>query len=129
MAAKKSQSPFEIPAELRELTEKNIEQASAAYEHFMDFLMQSMNAWSGAASDSKSSGFEGLQNRAVEFAKENAERSFKLAKEVARAKDIQEILALQSKFAQTQMQTYTHQVQELSQLMSEAMSKAMRDRQ
>jgi phasin family protein len=129
MAAKKSQSPFEIPAELRELTEKNIEQARAAYEHFMDFLTQSMNAWSGAASDSKSSGFEGLQNRAVEVAKENAERSFTLAKEVARAKDIQEILALQSKFAQTQMQTYTHQVQELSQLMSEAMSKAMRDRQ
>jgi hypothetical protein len=52
-----------------------------------------------------------------------------LAKEVARAKDMQEILALQSKFAQTQMQTYTHQVQELSQLMSEAMSKAMRDKQ
>jgi phasin len=129
MAAKKSQSPFEIPAELRELTEKNIEQARAAYEHFMDFLTQSMNAWSGAASDSKSSGFEGLQNRAVEVAKENAERSFTLAKEVARAKDIQEILALQSKFAQTQMQTYTHQAQELSQLMSEAMSKAMRDRQ
>ena len=129
MASEKSKSPFEIPPELRELTEKNIEQASAAYGHFMDFLTQNMNAWSGAASGSNSSGFEGLQNRAVEFAKENAERSFTLAKEVARAKDMQEILALQSKFAQTQMQTYNHQAQELSQLMSEAMSKAMRDMQ
>jgi hypothetical protein len=74
-----------------------------------NFLTQGMNAWSGAASDSTLSRFEGLQNRAVEFAKENAERSFTLAKEVARAMDIQEILALQSKFAQAQIQTYTHQ--------------------
>jgi phasin family protein len=129
MSSKKTKSPFEIPPELSELTEKNIEQARAAYGHFMDFLTQSMNAWSGAASNTTSSGFEGVQNRAVEFAKENAEHSFTLAKEVARAKDLQEILALQSKYAQTQMQTYTHQVQELSRLMSESMSKAMRDRQ
>ncbi len=129
MASEKSKSPFEIPPELRELTENNIEQARAAYGQFMDFLTQGMSAWSGATSGSASSGFEGLQNRAVEFAKENAERSFTLAKDVAGAKDIQEILALQSKFAQKQMQTYTHQVQELSQLMSEAMSKATRGRQ
>ena len=128
MSSKKNTSPFEIPPELRELTENNIEQARAAYGHFMDFLTQSMNAWSGAASNTTSSGFEGVQNRAVEFAKENAERSFTLAKEVASAKDLQEILALQSKYAQTQMQTYTHQAQELSRLMSESMSKAMRDK-
>ena len=44
MAAKKSKSPFEIPSELSELTEKNIEQASAAYGHFIDFLTQNMKA-------------------------------------------------------------------------------------
>ena len=128
MSPKKSKSSFEIPSELRKLTEKNIEQARAAYGHFMDFLTQSMSAWSGSASNSLSSGFEGVQHRAVEFAKENAESSFTLAEQLTRAKDIEEILALQSKYAQTQMQTYAHQVQELSRLMSEAMSKTMRDR-
>ena len=112
--------PFEIPSELRDLTEKNIEQARAAYGQFMDFLTQSMNAWSGAPSNAMAAGFRSVQERAIAFAKENAEGSFALASELANAKDMQEVLTLQSRYAQTQIQTYARQVQELGQLMSEA---------
>ena len=35
---------FEIPPELRDLAEKNVEQARAAYGHFMDFLTQAVAA-------------------------------------------------------------------------------------
>jgi phasin len=117
--------PFEIPSELRDLTEKNIEQARAAYGQFMDFLTQTMNAWSGAPSNAMTAGFRAVQDRAIGFAKENAEGSFALASELANAKDMQEVLTLQSRYAQTQIQTYARQVQELGQLMS----KAIRDMQ
>jgi hypothetical protein len=36
---------FEIPPELRDMAEKNVEQARVAYGQFMDFLTQAMGAW------------------------------------------------------------------------------------
>ena len=55
-----------------------------------------------------------------QFAKENAEAGFALAGELAKAKDLQDVLRLQSNFAQTQMQSYARQAQELGRLMAEA---------
>jgi hypothetical protein len=112
---------FEIPPQLREMAEKNVEQARAAYGQFMDFLTQAMNAWSQGPSTGGTAGFKAVQDRAIVFAKENAERSFNLASEIARAKDVQEVLTLQSRYAQTQMQLFAVQAQQLSWLMADAM--------
>ena len=112
---------FEIPPELRDLAEKNVEQARAAYGHFMDFLTQAVSAWAGTPAGELGGGFRGVQDKAIAFAKENAERSFALAADLARAKDMQEVLVLQSRFVQTQMQTFGIQAQQLSWLMADAM--------
>jgi len=66
------------------------------------------------------SGFKVVQEQAIQFAKENAEAGFALASELAKAKDLQEVLRLQSNFAQKQMQSYARQAQELGRLMAEA---------
>jgi hypothetical protein len=108
--------PIEIPPELREMAEKNIEQARAAYGQFMDFLTQAIGASSKATSE-----FRAVQERAVQFARENADRSFSLGRQLARAGDMQEVLTLQSQFMQSQMQSYALQTQELGRLMSEVM--------
>ena len=103
------------------MAEKNVEQARAAYGKFMDFLTQAMGAWSKSTPGADKGGFAAIQERAVGFAKENAERSFALASEIARAKDVQEVITLQSRYAQTQMQTFGIQAQQLSWLMADAM--------
>ena len=100
---------FEIPPQLRELAEKNIEQARAAYGQYMDFLTQAMNAWSGAPSNAMTSGFKAVQERAIGFAKNNAEAGFALANELNKAKALQDVLKLQSSFAQKQMESYARQ--------------------
>ncbi len=112
---------FEIPPELRDMAEKNVEQARAAYGQFMDFLTQAMSAWASSPGGAEMSGFRGVQERAIAFAKENAERSFALASDLARAKDVQEVLTLQSRYAQTQMQTFGIQAQQLAWLMADAL--------
>jgi hypothetical protein len=114
-------SPFDIPPQVREMAEKNVEQARAAYGQFMDFLAQAMNAWSQSPSGAPIIGFGPVQERAIAFAKENAERSSALASDLARAKDVQEVLTLQSRYAQTQMQTFGLQAQQLAWLMTDAM--------
>ena len=112
---------FEIPPELRDMAEKNVEQARAAYGQFMDFLSQAMGDWSKSPSGANMGGFGAIQERAVGFAKENAERSFALASELARAKTVQEVITLQSRYAQMQMQTFGIQAQQLSWLMADAL--------
>ena len=111
---------FEIPPELRDMAEKNVEQARAAYGQFMDFLTRAMGAWAGSPAGAETASFTSVQEKAVAFAKENAERSFTLASDLARARDVQEVLTLQSRYVQTQMQTYGIQAQQLSWLMADA---------
>ncbi len=116
-----SQNPFEIPQALRDLAEKNVEQARATYGQFMDAMTQAMGMWQKAVPGNQmTSGFQTVQEKATKFAKDNAEAGFALAHDLANAKDVQEVLALQSRYAQTQMQAYASQAQELARLMTEA---------
>ena len=114
------QQEFQIPQQLRELAEKNVEQARVAYGQFLDGMAEAVRAWSTVPSAVMTSGFKVVQERAIQFAKENAEAGFALASELAKAKDLQDVLRLQSNFAQMQMQSYARQAQELGQLMTEA---------
>jgi hypothetical protein len=108
---------FEMPKQLRELAEKNVDQVRAAYAQFMDAIGQ---AWSTAPSNVLTSGFKDVQALAIRFAKENAEAGFALAKELANARDIQGVMTLQGHYAQTQLQSYGRQAHELGRLMAEA---------
>jgi hypothetical protein len=87
---------FEIPQQLRELAEKNIEQARTAYGQLMDAMTKAMSTWLSGSSEVMTSGFKALQERAVQFARENAEAGFALANELTKAKDLQDVLRLQS---------------------------------
>lgn len=84
-----TQSPFEIPQQMRELAEKNIEQARAAYDQFMGAMNQAMGMWAQSIpGDGLTSGFKAVQDRATTFAKQNAEAGFALASDLAKAKDV-----------------------------------------
>lgn len=125
-----TQNPFEMPKEMRELTEKNIEQAQAAFGQFSNAMNQAMSLWTNAMpANNMTSGFTMVQERAMHYAKQNAEAGMALANDIAKARDIQEILSLQTTFAQKQMQSYAMQTQELGKLMTEsarAAAEAMR---
>jgi hypothetical protein len=112
---------FEIPQQLRELAERNVEQARTAYGQLMDAMAQATGMWMSAMpSNEMTSGFKVVRERAIQFAKQNAEACFAAASELGNAKDIQDLLAIQSRSAQTQMQAYALQAQELGRLMVEA---------
>ena len=121
-----AQQPFEIPQQLRELTERNVEHARAAYGQFMDAVAQAMGTWASAAPPNMmTTGFKTVQDRAVVFAKQNGDACFNLASELATAKDLTDVLGIQSRHAQTQMQAFALQAQELSRLVMEATQSSM----
>jgi hypothetical protein len=113
---------FEIPQELRELAEENVERARQLYLQFMDGVGQAMAAWSSGPSGVVTPGFHEVQERAVKLANQNADTAFNLAKDVAQAKDLQELINLQTRYVQSQMRMYADQTQEFGRLMAKALS-------
>jgi hypothetical protein len=120
-------NPFEIPQSMRDLAEQNMKQAHAAYDQLTDFVTKGMGAWTGAMpSTPVAARFKDVQERAVAMAKQNADSAFALVEKIAKSQNFQEILTLQTRFAQEQMQTYTAQMQELQKLIGDAVQKTTR---
>ena len=62
---------FEVPQQLRDLAERNVEQGRAAYAQFMDAMVQATSMWWGAMpANELTSGFKVVQERSVRFAKQ-----------------------------------------------------------
>ncbi len=120
-------NPFEIPQNMRDLAEQNMKQAHVAYDQLTDFVTKAMGAWMGAMpANPVAAGFKDIQDRAVAMAKKNANSAFSVVEKMAKAQNLQDIVTLQTRFAQDQMQNYTAQTQELHKLIGDAVQKTTR---
>jgi phasin len=114
---------FEIPEAVRELAERNVDQARSAYNQFMDMARQVQETLAKSQGAMASGAME-LQSKVAKFAEENIQASFAFASDLSRARDLKEYLEIQQRYAQKQMQSYALQAQELGKLLSEAAQKA-----
>ena len=74
----------------------------------------------------KAAGFKDVQDRALHLARENAESVFAFAGKISNALTPQDIVTLQTQFAQDQMKAFTTQTRELYKLMGETLQKLQR---
>jgi hypothetical protein len=116
-------NPFEIPQALRDVAEQNMKQAHVAYEQLTDFVTKAMDAWMGAMPSPMAAGFKDVQGRAMQIAKENAESIFTFAGKISNVQTPQDIMTLQTQFAQDRMQAFTTQTQELFGVIEETIHK------
>jgi len=116
---------MEIPAAMREMAERSVEQARSAYVQFMEMARQAQDMVS-KSSDAVASSAREVQARALRYAQENMDSSFTFASDLARARDLREFLEIQQRYAQKQAMTYTQQAQELGRLMADAAQMAQR---
>ncbi|HEY5827768.1 MAG TPA: phasin family protein, partial [Hyphomicrobiaceae bacterium] len=61
-----------------------------------------------------------VQAKALGYAESNVDASFAFATDLARARDVKELMAIQQRYAAKQAQTYAKQAQELGRLMADA---------
>ena len=116
---------FEIPEAMREMAERNVEQARGAYEQFLDMTRKAQET-AAKSSDVMAESARELQNRTLRFAQDHVDASFNLAADLARAKDLKDYLDIQARYAQRQMAAYSEQAQELGRMMSDMTQKAQR---
>ncbi len=119
--------PFEIPHTLRDLSEQNLKQAHVAYEQLTGFVTKAVDAWMGAIpANPMTAGFKDVQGRVLDFAMDNAESAFAFAGKICNAPTPEEILTLQTQFAQERMQAFVTQTQQLFSAMGEALPQSER---
>jgi phasin len=85
---------LEVPAELRDLAEKTIDQAEKAFGLFFDAAGKSMTSMPGPGTE--------ISRQALEFTEQNMRSAFEHARKLVHATDVQEAMRIQSEFLRSQ---------------------------
>ena len=107
-----STSSYEIPNDMREFAEKSVDQARKAFEGFVGAAQKAAGQADETAVTMQSSA-KAVGGKAMGFAEENIRSAFDHAQKLVRAKDFQEVLALQSEFMKSQMAALQDQAKQL----------------
>jgi phasin len=102
---------FEIPAEMRTMAEKSVEQARVAFNSFLTAAQEAMTQFEGHAKAAQA-GARDINEKAIKYAERNVANTFALANRLVNAKDPQEFLRLQTEFVQTQIKELAEQAKE-----------------
>jgi phasin len=111
--AKQGNMNFEIPAEMRALAEKSVDQARQAFETFMSAATQAASTADKQAAGARA-GVKEVGELAVRFAERNVASSFEFAQQLVRAKDSQEVMALHADYVKRQIAALSEQAKELT---------------
>jgi phasin len=110
--AKDPPNPFEIPGDMRAFTERSVQQARVAFDTFISAAQQAMTTFEGQAAAMRR-GSDDMRDRAMAFAEQNVSASFEFAQRLVRAKDVEELVRLQTEFVQSQIAALSEQAKEL----------------
>jgi phasin len=110
-----NETPYQIPTEMRDFAEKSVEQARKAFEGFMGAAQRAAGTVEGTA-ESVQSNAKDLTAKAFEAAETNINAAFELARNLVQAKDLQEVMALQTEYLKSQFAAVQSQAKDLGAL-------------
>ena len=103
---------FEIPTDMRKMTEQSMNQVKTAISAYLDFWKRNVpeNVVGGLA----------LSDKIFAYAEKNVASAFEFASRLAQVRDVQELAKLQMEFIQAQMQAMTEQAKDLGETATKA---------
>jgi phasin len=107
-------SNFEVPPEMRAMAEKSVEQAKKAIDGFIAAARHAASTVDNQASAARF-GAKEVGDLAMRYAERNIASSFEFAQSLLRAKDVQEVMKLQSDYAKQQLTVLAEQAKDLGQ--------------
>jgi phasin len=110
--AKDTNTPFEIPEEMRAIATKSVEQAKAAFDQFISAAHDTVNTMEGRAKSAQS-GARDVRQKAMAYAEENVGNAFAFAQKLVHAKDVNDLMKLQADYIKTQMEVLSEQAKEI----------------
>ena len=112
---------FDVPTQMRQFAEQSVEQAKKAVDGFLTAAQKTAAAIETQANTAQS-GVKDVRERVMSFAEENIANSFEYAQKLVRAKDVQEVMALQQEFLQSQLQAMQAQAKDLGSAATQAVA-------
>ncbi|MGH6834488.1 MAG: phasin family protein [Methylocella sp.] len=104
--------PYEIPAEIRDLTAKSVEEARKAFESFIAAAHKATAQAEGTATALQSSAKEGSA-KALSFTEAHVKAAFDHAQKLIQAQNPQEILAHQTEYVKKQLAAMEEHAKEI----------------
>jgi phasin len=105
---------FEVPADLRAMTGKSMEQARGAFKTFMNAAKQAASHFENQTKTAHA-GAKDVSEKAMSYAERNVANTFAFADRLVNANDIQQVIALQTEFVQAQTKELAEQAKDLGQ--------------
>jgi phasin len=115
---------FEIPADMRAMAEKSVEQARVAFNTFMTAAQEAVASFEGQAKAAQA-GAKDISEKALSYAERNVANTFAFAERIVHAKDAQDFIRLQTEFIQAQMKELAEQAKELGESASKLAMKSV----
>lgn len=116
-----SQLPYEIPAEMRDFAEKSVEQARKAFEGFFGAAQKAVGSVDTGAF-TVANNMKDVGAKAMGFAETNMKAAFDHAQKLVHAKDMQEVLSLQTEYLKSQMSALQDQAKEMGATVQKAVT-------
>jgi phasin len=107
------QPKLEVPAELRDLAEKTIDQAEKAFGMFFDAASKSMTSVPSPGTE--------MSKQALLFTEQNMKAAFEHARKLVHATDLEQAMQIQSEFLKSQ---FTNAGEHMRQITGGVMSAA-----
>src|ERR1700739_2956506 len=108
-----AESKLEVPAELRDLAEKTIDQAERAFGMFFDAAHRSVTSIPSPGTE--------ISKQALSFTQQNMKAAFDHARKLVHATDLQQAMQIQSEFLRSQ---FTNAGEHMRKISGEAMAAA-----
>jgi phasin len=103
---------MEIPAEMRAFAEKSVGEARKAFEGYMDAATKALGSAEKSAENIQASSRD-MGRKAMGFAEDNVTASLDFIQKLVSARDLQDVVRLQTEFAQAQMKNLAEQAKAL----------------
>jgi phasin len=104
-----------VPEAFRSAAERFVNQSREAYEHGKDTMEETVGMFEKSL-DTAGQGAVALNRKMIEITQTNVNSGFDLARNLAGAKNLAEILECQTAFAQKQFETFATQAEEIRSL-------------
>ena len=104
--------PFEIPTDMRKMTEQSMEQVRTAINSYLQFFQRAVpgNVMGGSE----------LSNKILGYAERDVATAFEFAQRLVQVRDFQGLVRLQMEIIQAQMQAMTEQAKDLTETATKA---------
>jgi phasin len=101
--AGQSTDDFQVSADMRAMVEKSLEQARQAFDGFIGAAQRAVDMFGETAGK----GAKDIAEKAVTFAEEDMAISFDFARQLVRARSVQDVLKLQTEYVNAQVQLFS----------------------